>query len=297
MKNNNSLRSSTVVITGASSGIGKAAALKFAEEGAHIVLASRNADALKDLAIVCENLGGKAIAVPTDVTNKDEVFVLFHKALDAFKTIDVWINNAGVGAIGEFTSTPLVAHEQVIKTNLFGPLYGCYAVLPYFKEKGKGTIINVNSTGSFIGNPYTVAYSASKFGLRGFSEALRFELKDFADIHVCDLFAAFVDTPAFTHAANYLGKEVKPTSPLIEPEKMAEAMVKLAKKPRPSIHIGAQDRLGRLTHLVTPEMTGNILNKAVKTYFSKAKEVPKSDGNLFSPPSSDNTPMHGEGPS
>lgn len=286
------INSSTVVITGASSGIGKAAALLFAHEGANVVLGARSDAILQDLASECTALGGSAIAVETDVTDKESVQNLFDKAISHFGEVDTWINNAGVGAVGDFEKTPLEAHEQVIKTNLMGALYGCYAVLPYFKSRGQGIIINTNSTGAFVGNPYTISYSASKFGLRGLSEALRYELEPFPDIHVCDIYAGFVDTPAMSHAANYIGKTIKPAKPLVDPATVAKAMLKLAETPRDTLHLGSQDRFGRLGHAILPKLTGKIMEKVMRTYFEKAEEVPKSDGNLYSP-TYDRTHIHG----
>lgn len=290
--NKKSLKGQTIVITGASSGIGKASALLFAKEGANLVLASRSDQLLSELCIECESLGAEAIAIPTDVSNRGSVEDLFKNTIEHFGEISIWINNAGVGAIGEFTEVPLESHEQVIRTNLLGPLYGSYVALSYFKKIGKGTIINTNSTGAFVGNPYTASYSASKFGLRGLCEALRFELKPYPKIKVCELYAGFVDTPAHSHAANYTGKEIRPAKPLVHPEDMAKALLSLAKIPRPSIHLGVQDRLGRFGHFVSTELTGAIMDFVMRTYFKKAKKVDKSDGNLFAP-DYDRTFIHG----
>ncbi len=287
------IKSSTVVITGASSGIGKAAALLFAREGANVVLAARSDTLLQELASECENLGGSAVAVATDVTDKESVQHLFDTAMAEFGDVDVWINNAAVGAVGHFEDTPLEAHEQVIRTNLLGPLYGSHIAVTHFKNKKKGIIINTNSTGAFVGNPYTISYSASKFGLRGLSEALRYELKTFPEIFVCDIYAGFVDTPAFSHAGNYIGKEIKPAKPLVDPEKVARTMISLARRPRASVHLGVQDRFGRIGHFISSELTGFFMEKTMSTYFKRARPVEKSDGNLFAP-DYDRTFIHGD---
>lgn len=277
------LDNSTIVITGASSGIGRATALAFARLGANLILASRSETLLQELASECESLGGNAVAITTDVSERSSVKNLFEKALTFYGEIDVWINNAGVGAIGEFEHTPLEAQEQVIRTNLLGPLYGSYFVVPYFKKRGRGIIINTNSTGAYVGAPFSVSYSASKFGLRGLSEALRYELKDHNNIHVCDVYASFVDSPGVKHAANYLGKEAKPAPPLVDPDTVAKAMVKLVQRPRDSIHLGSSDFIGRISHLLMPGLTGKIMNKLEREYFARAEKAPVTEGNLFEP--------------
>lgn len=280
-----SLNHALVVITGASSGIGRAAAQAFASQGARLVLASRDAAALADVVGECEALGAQALAVPTDVTNGDAVENLARRAAEfGAGKIDVWVNNAGVGAVGGFEETPLAAHEQVVQTDLLGYLRGAYVVLPYFKAQRSGVLINTLSVGSWVAQPYAVAYSASKYGLRGFSEALRGELSQWPGIHVCDVYPAVIDTPGFRDGGNFTGGKLKPPPPRYDPRLVAEAMVRLATHPRPSTTVGGTARLLRLGHFLLPgftQLAGVLTGYALK----HSKPAATSSGNLFQPPS------------
>jgi short-subunit dehydrogenase len=277
------LKGSTVVVTGASSGIGKATALAFAAEGANVVIAARRARALDHVVQEIEKKGGCALAVPTDVTDPAAVERLAQTAADHFNgRIDVWFNNAGVGAVGSFTDVPLTVHEEVIRINLLGCLHGAYAAVPYFKRQNAGVLINMNSAGAWLPTAYAVAYSASKFGLRGFSEALRAELKDYADIHVCDVFASFVNTPGFEHAANYTGHMLKPAPPVLSPWKIARAVVHLAQHPKARRIVGWPVNLARLGYALTPAFSTFLMKWGLDHYFKKAQPVPRTEGHILS---------------
>ncbi len=186
LKKLKSLQGKTIVITGASSGAGRSAALAFARHGAKLVLAARRTEALHALVKECEELGAMATAVTTDVTDPIAMKHLAEAAVEFSGRIDVWVNNAGVMAAGGFTDTPVEVHDQVIKINLMGYIHGAHAVLPFFKRQQSGILINNISIGGYYPTPYAVGYSASKFGLRGGSEALKVELSSWPNIHVCD---------------------------------------------------------------------------------------------------------------
>ena len=138
-----------VVITGASSGAGRAIALAFARTGARVVLAARREQTLAEVAEQCEQAGGTALSVPTDVTDAAAVQALADAAVNFGGRIDVWVNNAGVLAAGPFDETPVSVHDQVIRINLMGYLHGAHAVLPYFKDQGYGVLINNLSVGGY----------------------------------------------------------------------------------------------------------------------------------------------------
>ncbi|MDB5827473.1 MAG: short-chain dehydrogenase/reductase [Variovorax sp.] len=274
-------RAGCVVLTGASSGIGRAAALAFSGEGADLVLASRNRSALEAVALECEAAGGSAVVIQTDVTDPKAMQALARAAIEHFGAIDVWINNVGVGAVGLFEDTPIEAHRRIVEANLLGHMHGAHVVLPHFKERGHGTLINMISIGGWIAAPYAAAYSASKFGLRGFSEALRAELSGHRDIHVCEVFPTFVDTPGMSHGANFSGHKLRPPPPVLDPRRVADALVSLSKRPRARTSIGAPARPGILAHGLAPELLGRTMKWGLQFALARAEPAAPTNGNLF----------------
>ncbi len=278
------IKGKNIVITGASSGIGRATALALAKAGANIIVAARRELELEEVSLQCQKLNVISYYYKTDVTVLDQMNNLFEFALEKLGSIDIWINNAGVGAVGEFTSTPMDVHERVIRTNLIGYMHGAYVSVPYFKNQGRGILINNISIGAYVPEPFATAYSASKFGLRGFSEALRSELGSFKEIHVCDVFPAFIDTPGFQHAANFSGKTVKPVPPVYRPEKVAEAIVSLCETPRDKIVVGSSGRVAKVIHNVTPKLLGQAMSKFLQAYMKgESENVKPTRGSLFRP--------------
>jgi short-subunit dehydrogenase len=275
------LEGRTIVITGASSGAGRAATLEFAQYKVNLVIAARNEAALNDVKAECEELGAQVLVVVADTGDAKAMIRLANAAIEWQDRIDVWVNNAGVLAAGDFDVTPMAVHEQVIKTNLLGYMNGAHAVLPFFKEQQWGTLINNISIGGFLPVPYGAGYTAAKFGLRGWSEALKGELTQWPEIYVCDLYPAFLDTPGIQHAGNYTGKVLKPAPPVYDPARVAQAMVAVAANPRSNTYIGSASLLLKFSHAIFPELTTKITGIVMRRYFKTADTIALSDGNVF----------------
>ena len=275
--------SRVVVITGASSGIGHAAALAFAERGDRVVLAARGQAGLETVARACERLGASTLVVPTDVSDHRQVERLRDAAIARFGRIDVWINNVGVGVVGLFDQTPIEAHHRVVESNLIGHMNGAHAALGHFRSRSAGTLINMVSVAGFASAPYAAAYSATKFALRGFSDALRAEVSTLPDVHVCAVYPTFVDTPGMAHGANYTGKTLKPPPPLVDPREVAATFVSLADAPRASVSVGSVAVPARLAHAIAPDLVGRLTMWLMEAAFARADATPVTDGNLHSP--------------
>lgn len=282
------------VVTGASSGLGREAACQLAAEGCRVVLAARREDELEETARMCRERGGEALVVPTDVTSVEAVEALAAAAVDRWGRIDVWINNAGVTLFAPMEEGAIDDHRQVIETNLYGAIHGARAVVPIFRRQRRGILINVGSVLSKVGNPFVPSYVISKFAVHGLSEALRVELAEEPDIHVCTLLPYAIDTPHFQVGGNDLGQTAHPMPPVQPPERVARALVGLVLRPRRQRFVPRVAALGLAVHWLLPRTSERLLLRALRRFHLGAGESTK-EGALFQPAPED-AAVHGRRP-
>lgn len=278
------VKNSVIVITGASSGIGRATALRCASKGASLVLASRGTKALEAVARECRKRGAKAVAVATDVTDPAAVENLAARAVAEFGRLDVWVNNAAVGAFGRLLDVPPADFQRVLDVNISGYVNGARAALARQSAQGSGVLVNVASVVGETPLPYSAAYSITKAAVRSLSVSLRSELalEGLSGVDVCTVLPATIDTPFYQHAANYTGRRARALPPVYTPERVARAIVKVIEHPRREIVAGGPvARLLVLQHRVTPKLVeGSVARQVDKKQLPRRKSAAVTPGNL-----------------
>jgi NAD(P)-dependent dehydrogenase (short-subunit alcohol dehydrogenase family) len=279
------LRDKVVVITGASSGIGRAAALRFARHGCRVALAARRAASLHEVEKCCDSLGGSTHVVVTDMTRSADIERLVDETLARWGRIDIWVNNAGITLFARLEDGEFEAHRQVLETNLVGAMYAARLVIPVFRRQRTGTLINVGSVLSQVGQAFVPSYVVSKFGLQGLTEALRTEFADDEEIHFCTVLPYATDTPHFEDAGNQIGRRAHAMPPVQDPERVAAAIVDVAARPRRQRYVPRYVALGVMLHWLAPNVTERLLLHALNK-FHLVSAQPHTRGNLFGPTSS-----------
>jgi len=184
---------------------------------------------------------------------------------------------------GAYQDADIALHRKTVEVNLLGTMNGAYAALPIFLRQRRGTLINNISLGGWAPTPFAAAYTASKFGLRGFSASLRQELAAHKNIHVCSVFPAMVDTPGFVHGANMSGRTLDPGPLLYRPEDVAETFVQLIHAPRDEVAVGWPARLGQISYALARGPTERLMSTAFRFLLSRAEGAPRGTGAVLAP--------------
>lgn len=254
------LSEQVAVVTGASSGIGRAAALEFANRGATVVLAARGEEALSALAQQIRAQGGEALSVPTDVAEYDQVRALARRAVEAYGRIDTWVNNASIHLYARFPDISPEEFTRVMQVNLMGQVHGTAAALEEMRGSG-GVIIGVSSVEALRAVPLQAPYVTSKWALRGFYDVVRMELmEEKSPVAVTTVLPASIDTPLFAHARSKIGAVPKPPPPVYAPEAVARAIAHAAVHPSREVTVGgAGVQFGALQHWA-PAFTDRVMS-------------------------------------
>ncbi len=228
-----------VVVTGASSGVGRAVAERFAREGAHVALLARGRSGLEEAASAVERLGGKALPIPTDVANAEAVEAAAATAEAALGEIDIWVNNAMTTVFAFFEDVEPDEFKRATEVTYLGAVWGTRAALARMRPRDRGTIVQVGSALAYRGIPLQSAYCGAKHALKGFFESVRTELLHAdSNVHMTMVQLPGLNTPQFEHCRSKLPRQPMPVPPIYEPEVAADAVYFAAHARRREIWVG-----------------------------------------------------------
>jgi NAD(P)-dependent dehydrogenase (short-subunit alcohol dehydrogenase family) len=275
-----------VVLMGASSGIGRESALRFAGEGARVVVSARGEKGLASLLEEIRGEGGEAIAVPADTSEFEQVKAVADRAVEEYGRLDTWVHLAAVGLFATFEQTTPEEFARVIDVNLMGQVYGAMAALPHLKREGRGALIHISSVEAKRSFPFHGAYGASKHGIDGFLEALRVELKhDGWPISVTQVMPGTINTPFFDKGRTKLGVKAVGIPPIYEPETVANIILYAAEYPARDLVSGGAAQALILSQRLSPRLLDAVL--ATRAGFAPQQtEEPRSEDdpdNLYGP--------------
>ena len=279
------LKDQVIVITGASSGIGLVTARMAAENGAKVVVAARNVEALEELVAELRQQGHSAILVVADVGKEEDVERIAEVALKEFGRFDTWVNNAGVTIFGYAMEVSNEDMRRMFDTNYWGVVYGSKMAVKHYKERGvPGALINVGSLFGDRGTLIQSSYSPTKFAVHGWTESLRMELeKENEPVSVTLIHAGRIDTPYNEHATSYLDKQPVHKGMMYPPESVAEAILYAAENPKRDMYVGSQARALKFIGANFPRLTDKLMERFIPPtqYDVTRPSNPREESNLY----------------
>ena len=280
-----SIEEQVVVLMGASSGIGRETALRFARRGAKVVVSARGEEGLDSLVEEIQAEGGEAISVPADTSKFEQVKAVADRAVQEYGRLDTWVHLAAVGLFATFEQTTPEEFERVIDVNLMGQVYGAMAALPHIKREGGGALIHVSSMGAKRSIPLQSAYCASKHGIDGFLESLRLELRrEKLPISVTQVMPATINTPFFDKARTKLGVKPVAPPPIYQPGIVSEAILHAAENPARDLVVGGAAKAVILSQALSPRLVDVLLRvRGFEVHYTREPKPEDAPDNLFEP--------------
>jgi NAD(P)-dependent dehydrogenase (short-subunit alcohol dehydrogenase family) len=276
------LEGSTVVVIGASSGVGRAAARQFAGHRAQLVLVGRNGDHVEAVAAECRARGATAVPVVADVGNAAQVQHVADVALATFGRVDTWVNVAAGLLAGPIDQLPLAEIEQLVRTNVMGSVIANRTAIAAIGDTPHGVIVNVSSLLGVVPNPVVPAYTMTKAAIRSLSLCLHHSPLR-SHIRVCTVLPGPIDTPMFDQAGNHVGRRLRSVPPACAPERAAAVIVGCARRPRRQVPVGFTARIVLLGTSVWPALTERMVARYSGRLLLTGESAPATAGNLFEP--------------
>ena len=274
--------SRAVLIVGASSGIGRAVAQRFAAQGDRLVLASRGKIALQRVAQECRDAGAASVTTrPVDVRDADAVSQIIDESVAELDGLDIVLHSSGVVAYGRFEDIPTEVFDAVLATNISGAANVARAALPYLRSQRRGHLVLVGSILGNIAVPNMTPYVVSKYGVRSLGRQLALENRDLPGVHVSVVSPGSVDTPIYRQAANYLGRAGRPPAPVDPADRVAKAIVRLVERPRDRLSVGRANPLMRLGFTFLPTVFDMAVGPLFRVAAMKPGKQQNTTGNVL----------------
>ena len=275
----------TVVVTGASGGLGRAIAIEFGRHGAQVVLLARGRKGLEGAAADVEAAGGKALIVPTDVADPDAVEAAAAAAEQHFGPIDIWINNAMASVFSPVKEMKADEYKRATEVTYLGFVYGTMSALKRMLPRDRGAIVQVGSALAYRSIPLQSAYCAAKSAIRGFTDSLRCELlHDHSNVKVSMVQMPAMNTTQFSWVKSRLPNKAQPVPPIFEPEVAARAVYRTAHHYRREVYVGSSTVGAIVGTKVAPGLLDHYLGKTgYKSQQTSEPEDPNRPDNLWSP--------------
>ncbi len=273
----------TVLITGASSGIGRATARLFAQQGAQLVLLARGREALEETAAEVRAQGAaEAVVCPADVLDEDALRAAVDGAVTRFGGLDVVVHAAQVVAYGKIEEVPKEVYERVVDTALHGTANLARVVLPVFRRQEAGHLVVVSSLLASVATPLMGSYIAAKWGQLGLIRVLQQEIRDAPGVHVSAVAPGGVNTPIYSQAGSYIGLKGRPPIPIYSPERVARSIVARLDRPRRLVQSGFANPVVILGFRLFPAVYDALVGPLLRVFaLADDHRTPPTEGNVF----------------
>jgi NAD(P)-dependent dehydrogenase (short-subunit alcohol dehydrogenase family) len=272
----------TALITGASSGIGRATAVRLARRGARLVLVARGRSALEETAEELRAAGAGAVTVcPADILDEEAITAVVAAAVREFGRLDVVVHAAQVMAYGRIEDVPKEVYEQVVDVSLHGTANVARVVLAVFRKQGAGHLVVVNSLLGSIATPLLGSYVTAKWGQLGLIRVLQQETRDEPGISVSAVQPGGVDTPIYYQAASWAGSTGRPPPPVYSPQRVARAVLSTVDRPRRIVQAGLVNPVITAGFRLLPGVFDLLVEPLLRRLAISGDDIPPTEGNVF----------------